>query len=246
MNHIWENTTHIRAFDVDSNDRLKVSSIFDYFQDAASNDAERLGFGYSEFVPRGLFWVLSWMKIECIQFPKFGAEVKIQTWGKRQHKLYSLRDYLLLNFKNEIICKGTSAWLLLDSKTLRPKILTELYPELKLLESKDALTDLPQKIKPTDRLEVVYSTQIKYSDIDLNQHTNNAKYIELMLDCFDEEFHKNHKVKFLTVSFNSETKYGEQIELSKGEPSSRSSSFYVEAKNMRTEKLVFQAIINWD
>lgn len=246
MNPIWETTTKIRAFDVDANDRLKVSTIFDYFQDAASNDAERLNFGYSEFIPKGLFWVLSWMKVECILFPKFGEEVKIQTWGKRQYKLYSLRDYLMLNSNEEVICKGTSAWLLLDFKTLRPKILTELYPNVKLLDSKDALTDLPQKIKPPDNLAVVFSSHIKYSDIDLNQHTNNAKYIEMMLDCFDEPFHKNHKVKFLTVSFNSETKYGDKVELGRDRLSINSSSDYIEAKNMATGKSVFQSIIEWN
>jgi len=46
MNPIWETTNKIRAFDVDANDRLKVNTILDYCQDAASNDAERLNFGY--------------------------------------------------------------------------------------------------------------------------------------------------------------------------------------------------------
>lgn len=245
MNPIWETTTKVRAFDVDANDRLKVSTVFDYFQDAASNDAERRQFGYSEFVPKGLFWVLSWMKIECVHFPKFMDEVKIQTWGKRQFKLYSLRDYLLLNASEEIICRGTSAWLLLDSKTFRPKILTQLYPELQLFDSKDAIPDLPQKIKPPDRVESVFSTQIRYSDIDLNQHTNNAKYVEHILDCFDEDFLKERSIKTLTVSFNAETKYGDIIELFRGNISTESNVDYVEAKNASSNKSVFQALVYW-
>jgi medium-chain acyl-[acyl-carrier-protein] hydrolase len=99
-------------------------------------------------------------------------EVKIQSWGKKQHKLYSMRDYLMLNSRGKIICKGTSAWLLLDIKTLRPKILTELYPDLKMLDTQDALFDLPQKIKPRSKLEEIFTTEIRYSAIDLNQHTN--------------------------------------------------------------------------
>jgi acyl-ACP thioesterase len=245
MNPIWETALKIRAFDVDANNRLKVSTIFDYFQDAASNDAERRGFGYKVFIPMGLFWVLSWMKIECIDFPKFMDEVRIQTWGKKQHKLYSMRDYLLVNSKSEIICKGTSAWLLLDSKTLRPKILPELFPDLKMLDSKDALTNLPQKIKPYKEIEIIYSSQIRYSDIDLNKHANNAKYIELMLNCYDEEFHKNHILKTLTVSFNSQMKYSDQIQLIKGMEDSNSLSHFIEAKNLNSEKIVFQASREW-
>lgn len=245
MNSIWETSLKIRAFDVDANNRLKVSTIFDYFQDAASNDAERLNFGYKEFIPMGLFWVLSWMKIECIEFPKFMDEVKVQTWGKKQHKLYSMRDYLLVDSKSKIICKGTSAWLLLDSKTLRPKILPVLFPDIKMLDSKDALTELPKKLIPIRNTEIIYASQIRYSDIDLNQHTNNAKYIELMLNCYDEEFHKSHVLKTLAVSFNSQTKYSDQIQLRKGMEDSNSLTHFIEAENLNSEKIVFQASLEW-
>jgi acyl-ACP thioesterase len=245
MKPIWETSFKITAFDVDANNRLRVSRIFDYFQDAASNDAERLGFGYNDFVPKNLFWVLSWVKFEFINYPKFMDEVKAQTWGKKQHKLYSMRDFLMFNSKDEIIIRGTSAWLLLDSKSLRPKILTQLYPELKLLDTKDALPDLPQKMNSVKEMELVYTKRIRYSDIDLNNHTNNAKYIELLFDCFDQNFHKEHWVKSLTASFNAETKFGEEIELYKTNESANASTHHVEAKNKNTGATVFQAMIEW-
>jgi len=246
MNPILENKFRVRAFDVDANDRMKVNSILDYFQDAASNDAERLNFGYTNFVPRGLTWVLSWAKFEFIYLPQFAEEIKLQTWGKKQFKLYSIRDYLLYNSKDEIICKGTSAWLLIDSKSLRPKILRELFPEIKMHDSKDALSDLPQKIISAEQTEVIYSTQIRYSDIDLNQHANNAAYIRLMLDCFDQEFHKANTIKSLTVSYNAQSKHGDEIQLSKGTEKNNPLTHYVEAKNLSSSKMVFQAIVEWN
>lgn len=245
MNPIWETTFRVRAFDVDANDRLKVNAILDYFQDAASNDAERLNFGYSNFVPMGLTWVLSWAKFEFIHYPKFMDEIKIQSWGKKQYKLYSMRDYLMVDSKDEIICRGTSAWLLLDAKTLRPKILPQLFPEVKMYEIKEALADLPQKIIPASQKEVIYKTQIRYSDIDLNQHANNASYIKLMLDCFNKEFHRTHTVNTLVVSFNAESKYGNEIQLSKSVENEDSLRYYIEAKNLDSEKIVFQSLIDW-
>ncbi len=246
MNPIRETTLNVRAFDVDAHDRLKVNTILDYFQDAASNDAERLNFGYSTFVPMGLTWVLSWAKFEFIQYPKFMDEVKIQTWGKKQHKLYSIRDYLMVDSKEEIICRGTSAWLLLDSNSLRPKILPQLFPELKMHDSKDALTDLPQKIVYSVQPDLIYATKIRYSDIDLNQHANNAKYVELMLDCFENEFHKVHTVKSLVVSFKAESKYEDEIQLFKGMEKENPFTHYIEAKNETSSKIVFQAMVEWN
>jgi acyl-ACP thioesterase len=246
MNPIWETNIKIKAFDVDAYDRLKINTILDYFQDAASNDAERLNFGYSNFVPMGLTWVLSWAKFEFFQFPKFAENIKIQTWGKKQFKLFSIRDYLLFNSKDEVICKGTSAWLLIDSKSLRPKILPQLFPEIKMLDSKDALSDLPQKIIPTTQTKIIYSTQIRYSDIDLNQHANNAAYISLMLDCFDQEFHKAHTIKSLTVSYIAQSRCNDEIQLSKGIEKDIPLTHYVEAKNLSGNKTVFQAIVEWN
>jgi len=152
----------------------------------------------------------------------------------------------MLNNKDEIIARGTSAWLLLDSKSLRPKILTQLYPELKLLDTKDALPDLPEKINSETDMEKVYSKKIGYSDIDLNQHTNNAKYIELMFDCFEQNFHKEHWVKSITVSFNAQTKFDEEIELYKGIVNPNFPSHHLEAKNKNTRNSVFQALIEWN
>lgn len=245
MNPIYDNTFKITAFDVDANNRLKINRIFDYFQDAASNDAERNGFGYSEFVPKGLFWVLSWVKFEFISFPEFMDEVRIQTWAKKQYKLYSMRDFLMSNSKDEIIIKGTSAWLLLDSKSRRPKILTRLYPELKLLDSKDALNDLPQKINPVKEMAVIYSKTIRYSDIDLNHHTNNAKYIELLFDCFDQDCHKEHSVKTLTVLFSAETKSGDEIDLYKSIVEQNPLSHCIEIKNKTNGNVVTSAMVKW-
>jgi len=245
MDPIWETIFRIRAFEVDANDRLKVNTILDYFQDAASNDAERLNFGYSSFIPKGLTWVLSWAKFEFVGYPKFMDQVKIQTWGKKQQKLYSIRDYLMFDSNDEIICRGTSAWLLLDLKSKRPKILPQLFPDIKMHDSIDALTDLPKKINTSSKLENIYKTQIRYSDIDLNQHANNAKYIELILNCFDREFHKEHTIKSLTVSFNAESKYGDEIHLSKGTENEKPLMHYIEAKNQTSAKIVVQSKVEW-
>ncbi len=245
MKALWETSCKIRAFDVDSNNRLKVSTIFDYFQNAASNHADNLKVGYDDLIPKGFLWVLSWAKFEFIKYPKFKDEVKIYTWGKKQYKLYSMRDFILFNNNDQIICKGTTGWLLLDAKTMRPKILTQLFPDVMLLEEKAAMDDLPQKFPNLPQTEKIFSKEIKYSDIDLNKHANNAKYVELIQDCYDQEFHNSHQMKSLTISFLSEAKYGDTVEVSKNIQTDKEETYFIEAKNLNTEKAVFQAITEW-
>ena len=245
MEDIYKTSENIRAFDVDSNNRLKVSTLFDYFQDAASKHAEHLKVGYTDLIPNGLFWVLSWVKLEIIEYPKFLDQVKIETWGKSQHKLYSMRDFLLFNSNDKVLCKGTTAWLLLDSKTLRPKILTQIFPDVLLNGEKSALDEYPEKFNTLASKGIVYSKEINYTDIDLNKHVNNAKYVEYILDCYDQDFHKDHVIKSLTISFLTETKYGHKLEFHKNSYKFENGYDYIGAKNLITDKEVFKAIIKW-
>jgi acyl-ACP thioesterase len=245
MKPIWETSFNIRAFDVDVNNRLKVSAIFDYFQDAASLHADNLKVGYDDLIPKGYFWVLSWAKIEFSNYPKFKDEVKIQTWGKKQFKLYSLRDFILYSSDENIMCKGTTAWLLLDAKTLRPKVLTQLFPDVLMLPDKSALEDLPEKFPILPQTEIIFSKEIKYSDIDLNKHANNAKYVELIQDCYNQEFHNSNQLKSLTISFLSEAKYGQNLEILKSIDTLENEYDYIETKNIDTNKDVFKAILDW-
>ena len=242
MKSLWDATLKIRAFDVDANNRLKVSTIFDYFQDAASNHAEELKVGYTELIPKGFFWVLSWVRLEIISYPKFMEDVKIQTWGKKQYKLYSMRHFFMMDIHDNVLCKATTAWLFLDAKSLRPKIMPQLFPDVIFLEEKSAVDELPDKFQNIPHTEIIFSKKINYSDIDLNKHVNNAKYVEFLNDCYDDEYHNSHHLKALIASFLSEAKFGDTLQISKG---IKDKTHFIIAKNSNTNKTVFQALAEW-
>ena len=86
---------------------------------------------------------------------------------------------------------------------------------------------------------------MKYSDIDLNKHANNAKYVELIQDCYDQEFHNSHQMKSLTISFLSEAKYGNTVEVSKNSQPNSDETHFIKAENLNAEKIVFQAMTEW-
>jgi acyl-ACP thioesterase len=188
---------------------------------------------------------MSWAKFEFQNYPKFKDEVKVQTWSKKQYKLYSVRDFLMLDMDDKVLCKATTAWLLLDAKSLRPKIMPQFFPDVIFSEEKSAIDDLPEKFRGIPQTESVYSRKLKYSDIDLNKHTNNAKYVELLLDSYDHDFHNSHQMKSLTIAFVSETKFSDTVEIFKSSDEGLVDSHFIEAKNLKNGKTVFQAMVNW-
>ncbi len=109
----------------------------------------------------------------------------------------------------------------------------------------NALTAFPEKIISSEGNKIVDSKVFKYSDLDLNQHVNNTKYVEMILDCFLKDFHSSHVIKNITVSFQAESFFGDEVEVSISNQSSTELIYIVEAKNKVSGKTVFQSIIEW-
>ncbi len=243
MENIREERFAVRAHEVDFTNHLKVSSVFNYMQDAASAHADDINVGWKDLYKNGLLWVLSWVKVEFSGCPSFEDEIKIVTWPKDRYKLYSLRDFLMYDKKGEIFCKGATAWLVLNASTMRITDAKNLPIEIPYRRDMSAMESLPGKQSFNGDTGKEFSREAGYTDLDLNQHVNNAKYIEFITDCFPQEHHIEKRIKNIEVTFISETKYGETIDIlikSDGE------SNFAELKNRDSGKQVLQAKMEWE
>jgi acyl-ACP thioesterase len=243
LNSYLENTFNVTASDTDFNDRLKISSIFNYMQNIASVHADNLSLGYKDMAQKKLFWVLSWVKVEVISYPRFNELVKIRTWPKERYKFYFMRDFLLYNKSGEIICKASTAWIVLNTITKRPADQHLLNFDIPFLSDEYALNEYPEKLNFDLSLPAeVTMRKIKYSDIDINLHTNNARYVEFIMDCFDGKFYSKQKVKSVKIKFLYESKLGDEIELKLFKENNTS---FIEALNLGNSKKILEASIEW-
>ena len=245
MNSIYKKQHKISVHEFDFNNKLKVNSLFNYIQDIAAEHAEKLQVGREDLEKHDIFWVLSWIKVKISDYPKFGESIKIKTWTKRQHRLFSLRDLLISNEKDEVFARVTTAWLLVNYKTMRPTSIENLPLPVNYHPSEDALTEVPEKIPALNEKELVFKKKIKYSDIDVNQHVNNAKYVEFLLDSFSKEQFRDNEIKEITLSFLAEAKFGNEIEIYIEKEKQNNNIDVLEALNTSTNKPIFKAIIQW-
>lgn len=245
MSLTWEESFNVRIYDTDFNGKIKISSIFNYMQEAATNHAANLNLGCEQLLDKELFWALSRVKIDIWDFPKHGDEIKIETWPKGTEKLFALRDFRIYNSQNQIIAKATSAWLIIDSEKLRPrrpKLFIETIGDFK---NDHALSEVPGKISEYEKKELIFEKRIGYSDIDINQHMNNVKYIELITDSFSQAIFKEKKIKSMQVNFLSECKFGDEIQIFKGEFEDNRNCYYIEGINKHKNSKVFNATVEW-
>lgn len=208
-----EKNYQIKSYEVDINARLMPSSVCNYFQEIAWEHAEILKIGYNALQSINRFWVLSRLQIKFYSYPQWTEEVKLITWPKGIDGMFALRDYLMFSAKGEKQIAASSSWLILDTERHRPqRIDSPDHPEFKVNET-DAYIHAPLKLSKPDNYRLTFLNTVKYSDIDVNKHVNNVKYIQWALDSISEDLINGELIDEMVVNFMAEASLHDQIQI---------------------------------
>lgn len=213
MNNIYEESFKIYTWDVDSEDKLKISSAFNYCQEAAGIHATKLGVGVEFMRSQGIAWVLSRMSLELSSRPAWGSILRLKTWPRGTEKLFAIRDYELLLQNGQTIGRGRAAWLIVDTENMRPRRPEAIAEKLPLNPDQNALTDGAKAIKQEEDLVKVFSRTASYTDIDYNKHVNNARYAQWVEDAIPEGLLSGANGLRLDINYLAELLLEEKLEI---------------------------------
>lgn len=209
---LYEETVKIRYSEMDCDLVLKPSALLQFLQDLASDNAESLNFGYSYIVKKNLAWFLLKYRIEFEDYPEGIYDLIIQTEPRGCNKLFAYRDFYIKH-KNKLIGRATTNWALVDLNTKSMANVSEALdnnPHLRQHEKRDDDLNFDKiKIPETFNREKIF--EIRFDDLDVNKHVNNANYIVWAFEVLDFEYRRNHKLKTLDMVFKKETKYGTSV-----------------------------------
>ena len=187
MEKLFEKKYDLRTGDFDKFNRIKLSSILDLFQDAAGRHAEEIGIGFEGMKARSYFWVLAKTRFQILSEPALHQEVVVKTWPLEPNKIIYRREYSIESLGGEELIKGSSEWVVVDSSTRRIVSAPDLYPfsdgfitkmnfEGRLSKVEDFVCEgTPHHISPS------------FSLLDVNNHVNNTKYADFVLDAIKPE-----------------------------------------------------------
>ncbi len=210
---VWERESEIPISYVDFEGKLRLDSIFNIMQNEALNHSEKIGVGFKKFLKDNQIWVLTWAKIKIDKYPKFEERIMLKTWLREQYRLFTIRDFLFSDESGHISVRASTGWLLLNAKTKRPERPKDLPKTVKFLSDKKALEDYPRKLKDFEYHGGKNSRKkIQYTDLDLNNHTNNSRYIEFVLNSVFAENLKKKEISTFELFFFSDSKFSEEIE----------------------------------
>jgi hypothetical protein len=134
----------------------------------------------------------------------------------------------------------------MDVASFRPHLSDVLPVPLTVNDRGRSLDEPLRKLIPLRGVQPVYERTVRLSDLDVNGHVNNARYLEWIFDCYDDEFVKSHVPGFLQVNYVGETTLGDTVALSRGEDASSPGVHYIEGTSTLKGSKVVQAVVGWE
>ena len=225
---------------VDFQRRIKLSSLVDLILTASGYNADENGFGLRQLKNLNGTWVLSRLALEMDYFPKQYEKITVETWVQEVHTANTIRNYRLFNEKGEVIGNSTSVWVMINIETRRPMDLRLLKGIEEFATAEESGIERPFKLNTVES-EVIDCFQVKYSDIDINQHVNTVHYLDWMVNTFTLDEHRSHTIHRIDMNFMNEVVYGNEIMIFKEEVAP--GDFWFEAK--ANDKTAFRGRIKF-
>jgi len=210
----WD--TIIAVDDMDLMDRLKPSSILQFFQDIATEHANILNIGFKKMLSMKCFWVLTKVCAEIIKHPKMCDKVKVITYPRKASAVEATRDYYIFNDKGEVLVKGSSKWCVLDYEAKKIRRISDVFNLTDdHFRAEDVIEGGCVRLSIPADMKHVGDYQVKITDLDANMHMNNAKYANFLLDFEDINFVKTHDIRRFEINYVGELPFAERVKIMK-------------------------------
>lgn len=206
--HNWE----INFLQCTPNGLLKHTELCNLLQLTAGYHAKLGGLSFTDMQKFHQAWVLSRMRIEIEELPKWRDIVTVKTWIIDLQGARSIRA-LEMYIGDKKVAGCSSYWVVFNTKLRRAEPLAlpyshyKMFPELMPTQSPFAKID-------TSRETIVQSSRtVALSDLDIVYHANNVKYLEWCLDAVDHKKILNGQLKSFNMNYLRELKLADPVEL---------------------------------
>ncbi|NLI21195.1 MAG: hypothetical protein GX418_06580 [Clostridiales bacterium] len=206
-----EQTFVLRAADTDARGEWRPGSMFLAMQEAGGAQSESLGIGMTALRERNLAWVINRARLHLTRAPRIGQTVTLRTWPKTPQHFFFPRYYQFWA-DGQPVGAASTLYVQLDL-TARRMAKPWLCDHTELNCDLEPPLPLPGGIPALDAPAETFGRVARYSDLDINGHVNNARYLDWFGDCFDHAAHGARALEDLLIHYNREIRPDEAVTL---------------------------------
>ncbi|MGN0213761.1 MAG: acyl-[acyl-carrier-protein] thioesterase [Muribaculaceae bacterium] len=178
--------------------------------EVATEHADIWGVGYSTLITSNESWVLSRVSIEMTKLPPVNKKYIFTTWIESYNRHFSQRNFEISDDEGNILGYARTVWVVINSET------RESVDISKFNYMTEVISQHPCPIEPQSRLKPVSDGSVghynfKYCDLDINQHVNSVRYVELLMNQLPLSTYHANMVKRFEIAYIRECRYAEDV-----------------------------------
>lgn len=207
----------IRSYEIGADRTASIETLMNHLQETALNHAKMAGllgdgFGATpEMSKKNLIWVVTKMQVLVEHYPKWGDVVEVDTWVGASGKNGMRRDWHVHNIRTgQTVMRATSVWVMMNKVTRRlSKMPEEVRAEIGsfFVEHGPIIDEDSRKLPKLNDESANYvksGLTPRWSDLDVNQHVNNVKYIGWILESAPISLQESHELVSMTLEYRRE------------------------------------------
>ncbi|MCW9706830.1 acyl-[acyl-carrier-protein] thioesterase [Fodinibius salsisoli] len=238
-NIFFEEQFKIRASEIGPNQKATLPAICNLLQEIAGNHARQLSFDITDLRKEQLTWVLHQLHVKIDRFPEWRETVTIKTWPSGGDGIRAYRDFLILDEKKHVIGSSLSYWLILDLTSRRPHRIPKKILDRVPDDTEHVLPITKEKFPELHDIHATRQFNVRKTDLDLNNHVNNVRYIEWALSNLAEE----ENISEINIKFIAESLFNDSVIAKSGVAETVEDDAKIhELVRKRDEKLLCRAI----
>ncbi|XP_074365236.1 palmitoyl-acyl carrier protein thioesterase, chloroplastic-like [Apium graveolens] len=217
---IFSQNFSIRSYEIGADGTVSVETLLNHLQETALNHLKHLGLlgdglgSTPEMCKRNLIWVVAKMQVMVDRYPTWGDVVQVDTWIAPFGKNCVRRDWVFRDYDTgEILARASSCYVTMNKQTRK---LTKLPDDVRA-ELETYFVDAPHAVEEDKRkFPKLTNTNADYiqsgltpswSDLDVNQHVNNVKYVGWILESAPQAVVESHELASMTLEYKKECKW---------------------------------------
>lgn len=194
------------------NGRLKYTELCNILQLTAGSHAETGGLSFSDMQQHDQAWVLSRMRVEITELPKWRAIVTVKTWIMDMQGSRSVRA-LELYVGDKKMASSLTYWVVLNTELRKPEALALPFEHFDTFQKNVPTLKSFEKINLNLETTFLKNRTVLLSDLDIVNHANNVKYLEWCMDCINPKLIFDNRITAFDMNFLKELHWQDEVDI---------------------------------
>ena len=211
MSSVYTETLELRACHCDMSGAWKPSSVLETMQETAGVHSRIFGLSRDVMDAMNIAWVVSRLTVKFDRLPRINEKLTIETYPTPNRHLFFPRTHIFRDESGEQIGCANSLWVLMDlterKLTSSPEVLAHMPDNAGM----PAPAGMPATVKQLGGEVLTGSIAPKYTDLDLNRHVNNTKYMDWCMNALGIEIMQEKCITAFDINYDAEILPGADI-----------------------------------